>query len=314
MMRVAILLLALCGTASAEDTFEARAHGATRASRLDEIVWAVSATCEKGDDVQQRQCRQVRDHKLKELAGATLLVDGDPAAFELGPWNAAKRSIAVTFAACVRCAAIEVEGKPWHIVGTTAAARLENGKLRAARLHDTARTFADEATAKQWTRGIRNVRVQLLVKLPAKPRTQVAGKDALQLEITAWRVMNPCDGSAVIAGGGVAGGSMEPDQKACGADPTPPDGLPEQLSMEMVAEAMKPVDAAARACFKQYTVAGKAKLELVINADGTVARADQLGDFKGKPTGSCIDLAVKKLVFPKTRKPKTKIGYPIVVP
>jgi hypothetical protein len=317
MTRALVLVIALCASprgAHAEDTFETRAQAATRVRQIDDLVWAVSATCERGDDVQQRQCRQLRDRKAKALAGTTLLVEGDAAAFELGAWNAAKKSVNVTLAACVRCAGIDVEGKPWHVVGTTAAARLEGGKLRTAMLHDSARTFPDEATANQWIRGIRNPRVQMLVKLPARPRTQVAGKDALQLEITAWRVMNPCDGSAVIAGGGVTGGTIEPDAKACGPSTEPADGLPAALSTEMVAEAMKPLEAAARACFKQYNVAGKTKIELVINADGTVAKADQVGDFTGKPIGGCIDVAIKKLAFPKTRRPKTKIGYPLQLP
>jgi len=209
---IGLLAIAWPGAAHA-DTFEARAQGAERIRQIDDLVWAVTATCDKGDDVQQRQCRQIRDRKAKAVLGATLLVDGDADAFGVGQWNAAKKSVPVTLTACVRCGGIELDGRTWHVMGTGTPPRFEGGKLRAGMLHDNARAFPDEAAATAWTKSLKHVRVQLLVKVPDKRRFQVAGKDGLQLDITAWRVVNPCDGSVIISS--PASGAVEPDKKAC---------------------------------------------------------------------------------------------------
>ncbi|MBS1120702.1 MAG: hypothetical protein H6Q90_2930 [Deltaproteobacteria bacterium] len=311
---VIALVCALAPAAHAEDTFEARADGAIRFRRLDDLVWAVTTPCDQGDDVAQRQCRQIRDRKVKSIAGATLIVDGDSDAFELGRWNAAKKSVSVTLAACVRCGGVEVDGRTWHVMGTGTAPRFEGGKLRVGMLHDNARAFSDEASAIAWIKSVKSHKVQLLVKVPDKRRFQVAGKDGIQLEITGWRVINPCDGSIVIAS--PASQSVAPDRQACsaggGEGVAASDGA-EVLTPSMVQDAMKPVVEAANACFERLGVAGKAKLEISINGDGTVARYDQSGDFEGTPTGQCIDTAMRKVQFPKTKKPKTKIGYPIVL-
>jgi hypothetical protein len=188
-------LLALATSAHA-DSFEARAQNAVKI-RLDDLVWAVTTTCDKADDTQTRQCKQVRDKKLKALAGATLLVEGSGSAFELGPWDAAKKSVSVKLVACIDCEGFDVDGKRWHVVGTNA--RVDGGKLRGAVLHDTAKVFPDQAAAEAWTKPLTKLRVEYVGKLGARAQTQVGGKAAIQLEVTAWRVVNVCDGSIVVS-------------------------------------------------------------------------------------------------------------------
>ncbi len=304
----------LAPSAHAEDTYQSRAEGALRIRQLDDLIWVLTAPCDKGDDVQQRQCRQVRDRKLKTLAGATLMVDADIDAFQTGRWNPVKKSVAVTLAACVRCSGVAIDGKTWHIMGAGTAPRFEGGKLRAGMLYDNARQFSDEAAATAWLKSLRVHRVQLLVKIPEKRRFQASGKDGLLLDIAGWRVVNPCDGSVVIASPSSA--PADPDKKACSAGNSVGVGSnegAESLTPAMVQDAMRPVVDASQACFERLGVAGKAKLEITINGDGTVARYFRSGDFENTPTGQCIDKAMRNVMFPKTRKPTTKIGFPIVL-
>jgi hypothetical protein len=152
-------------------------------ANIDDIVWAVTAKCDAGDDTEQRQCRAVRDAAQKRYAGQTLLVDADPAAFTIGTWNAQKRSVAMKLAS------------PRSVGSGT--------------LYDNAKTFPDEATAIKFIKTVRKVRVQLLVKLAAKP--------ALPAEVTGYRVVVPCDGEVVIAkpASGPTWGPLAPDKTAC---------------------------------------------------------------------------------------------------
>jgi hypothetical protein len=158
-----LLLLLVSATASA-DTFETHAQSAVRIRHVDDVVWALTATCEKGDDVQQRQCRHIRDRKAKALLASTILVEGDATAFEVGKWNATKKSVPLSLLACVRCGGIELDGRTWYVTG--AQPRVEGGKVRAAVLYDNARPFPDEAAATAWTKSLAKLRVELVAKIP----------------------------------------------------------------------------------------------------------------------------------------------------
>jgi hypothetical protein len=207
MTRALVIVVLACAATARADTFENRANGAQRIRRLDDLVWPFVAACDKGDDVHQRQCRKVRDRKLDALAGATVVVDGEATAFTAGAWNAAKKSVPLTLVSCVSCSGVELDGKKYVLTG--AQPRVDGGNLRGGVLYDSAKRFADDAGASAWTKTLANVRVELVVKLPANRKLPTAGKDGLLLDIVAWRVITPCDGSIVIA---------QPESAAVAAD------------------------------------------------------------------------------------------------
>ncbi len=320
MKTLALLPLLLApAIAHADDSFESKAQGAVRVSRPEDFVWALTATCDKGDDTQQRQCRIVRDRKAKQLANATLLIDGDTDALELGTWSAAKKSVPMSLGACIRCNGIEVDGKTYYLTGP--GAKLDGTKVRAQSLYDNARPVGDEGSAVTWKNSVAGARFELVAKLSTNRRQQVGGKEILAFDILAWRVVNACDGAVVIASG--PSGPGTPDKKACGAHAGGGGGggggntsadLPDALTPTMVNDAMKPVVTAARACFNRMKSSpGKTKIEITINADGTIAKHEQVGDFTGTPLGKCIDDALAKTTFPRTKKASTKIGYPLAL-
>ena len=316
---LAVLALVWPAAASAQN-FEAAAEKATPVTRLDDVVWAFTGACTAGDDLHQRQCRLVRDKRAKELTGAVLFVEGETAALELTKWSPQKKSLGITVTSCIRCAGIEVEGRKWLVIGSGAAPRFEGPKLRTHVLHDATQTFKDEASATAWTKSLENARVQYIVKVPDKPKWNVNGRDGLSFEIVGFRVISPCDGTIVASSPLSAG--LPPDKKACNGEPVvtdlPPEGgkpaqLPDALTGAMIKQAMQPVVDAANACFARNKVSGKAKLVMTIGADGTILEYEQQGELVGTPTATCIDTAVKKITFPKTQKPKTKVGFPIVL-
>jgi len=320
-MKVALAILAVLVPAIASaQNFEAAAEKATAVGRLDDVVWAFTGACTAGDDLQQRQCRLVRDKRAKELTGALLFLEGETAALELTKWSPQKKSLGITVTSCIRCAGIEVEGRKWLVVGSGAPPRFEGSKVRTHVLHDSTQMFKDEASATAWTKSLENARVQYIVKVPDKPKWNVNGRDGLSFEIVGFRVISPCDGTIVASSPLSAG--LPPDKKACNGEPVvrdlPPEGgkpaqLPDALTGAMIKQAMQPVVDAANACFARNKVSGKAKLVMTIGADGTILEYEQQGELVGTPTATCIDTAVKKITFPKTQKPKTKVGFPIVL-
>jgi hypothetical protein len=209
---IAIVTLAAWAAPARADSFEDRARGAASIEPED-LVWALTARCDQPDDVHQRQCRQIRERWRQSLP-EKLRLDADPSAFQLGAWDPARKSSAVRLAACVRCRGIVVDDKTWYVVGT-GPARLEGDGVRASMLHDTARVFPDEAEATAWQKPLAGARVEMIVKLPRTPRIQIGGKDAIQLEVLAWRVVTPCDGGVVIAS--QPSGPALADKAACAA-------------------------------------------------------------------------------------------------
>jgi len=316
-------LLVLGATAAhADESFDSRAASATRIRHLDDIVWAFTAACDEGTDTNQRQCRRLRDTRAAQLSGATLLVDADRDAFSVGAWSAAKKSTPLTLSSCIRCKGVEHDGKTWYLVGSrdgTAGPKVKGGKVEAGLLVDSARPTPDAAAAKRLAASAKHAKVQLLVKVPAKPTWSDAGKQGLALDVLGYRVYSPCDGKVVLANPSSASGPV--DKKACaeltgGTKPAAPssDDAAGELTPAQVKAAVKPVIREAKACYRKYQVAGKAKLRMAIAADGSLAEYEQQGDFVNTPTGSCIDAAVKKAAFPASSKPRTALAVPIALP
>ena len=211
------LIAALPAYTMAGDTFEQKAQTARKVANLDEVVWSLVATCTQGDEVQQRQCRLVRDARATTEIGATLLVEAESGAFQLRKFDTAKKSLSLQLYSCIRCTGMEIDGKLFHVTGATPL--VDGGKLRTPLLYDNARPFPDEAAAKAYVAATKGARVQMVIKLPDRKRWQVGGKDGLLASVLAWRVITPCTGVVLIAS--PESGSAEPDRKACAA-PTPP--------------------------------------------------------------------------------------------
>ena len=312
-MRAFIILALLAASpALANDTFEAKAQGAQPLKRIESLVWALTAACDAGDDTQQRQCRRVRDARASELVGATLLVEADKDAFDVGAWSAQKKSVPLSLRACVRCAGVELDGKTYYVVADPVA-RFKGGKLEAAPLHDNAKAFSDETAANAFAKAAGNARVQMVVKVPARPKLTVDGKPVIALDLVAYRVFSPCDGSIVLAR--PASGPAEADKKQCGPVTKTAATGPTlaQLTPAMIHDAMKPVVAKGAACFEKFGVAGKAKLKITIAGDGTIVKYEQQGDFANTPTGGCIDEAIKNVTFPRSKKAKTSVTFPLML-
>jgi hypothetical protein len=214
----AVLVLGAARGAVADDTFEAKATGARRVRHIDDLVWAFAAPCDAGNDTHQRQCRRLRDTRAAQLANATLLVEADRDAFVVGAFSPQKKSIELVLSACVSCKGVDLDGKKYFVVANkdgSPAPKFEGGKLRAASLFDNARTFPNQAAADKFTASTKAAKVQMLVKVPAKPAWNDGDKRGIALELIGYRVYSPCDGNVVIASPKSAAGDV--DKKACSA-------------------------------------------------------------------------------------------------
>jgi len=323
-MRTLILastfLVAGGSLAAADDTFESRAAGAVRITHIDDIVWALTAPCTAGDDTQQRQCRRLRDTRASQIKNATMIIDAERGSFTMGPWSQQKKSVPQSLSACIACDGVTVDGQTWYVIGDKEgmpAPRFVDGKIKVGNLHENARTFRDEGVAKTFAAAAANAKIQLIVKVPMQPKWSDSGKQGIALDVLGYRVYSPCDGSVVCAN--PKGGPAGVDGRACGsmASGTTSSGAavdPDGPSPAAVKQAVKPVLDNAKQCYAKFKVAGKGKLKVAFDADGTITEYEQQGDFASTPTGACIDLSIKNASFPASKKARTAVTVPVSLP
>ena len=306
-------------------SFDQASQGAVRIARRDLAgwAWALTATCDQGDEMTQRQCRVIRDARAQQIKGQTFVVDAEPAAFFAGGWDPSKKSITLTVRGCIACAPVDVAGKKVFIVTNKAAPTDTGETLQAAVIHETAKVFDDDAKANAWeAKAIPRLKIELVFAVPpGNPQWSRNGKDGIAVNVLAFRVVDPCDGGVVCSSGGAA--SMDPDKKACGtvdegqadqaAPAAPEETIVDRLEPYMIKEALDPAVTAAQKCHETYGVDGETKLKLTIAGDGSIVAFEQVGDFTDTPTGECIAKAVKAITFPKSRKARTSFTYPIVL-
>ncbi|MEZ4367649.1 MAG: hypothetical protein R2939_15440 [Kofleriaceae bacterium] len=317
LLAAAAVGLAAPSTAHAEATFDELAAAATSLPSASSLVWALTATCDAGDDLARRQCRLVRDRAAETLRAGTLLVDVEPGTLEVGAWDVNKKSTPIVLRGCLACEGVEVGGKRWHVTAAgagTGEAQVIKGGVRGAVLHETARTFRDDAAAVAWRQtAVPRLVTQLLVRVPAQPTWRRGGRDGLTLELVGYRVYDPCDGLVVLAQPAAAPGPA--NKQACAPAPAPATDatVVDRLTPTMISRAMQPARDASQACLDSYGVSGEATLTLVIGGDGTVLSFEQQGDFVDTPTGACIEAEVRKVSFPRSRTARTPISYPLVL-
>lgn len=209
---VAFALVCTLATPAIADDAPGSVFSATKVSRVEDVVWALTASCTNhGDDTQQRQCRQLRDARVKELATQTMLLEGDATAFTVGTFDAAKKSAQVSLSACVYCSPIVVDGKSYMVFG--GAPRVADGTAKPPMLHDNVQTFADANEYAAWKKKVAAARVDLVVKVPATRTWSAAGKTGILLDIVGYRVVVPCTGEVVLAK--PASLPVEADKKSC---------------------------------------------------------------------------------------------------
>ncbi len=316
------LLLVLAQTAPADaDRFDAAAKSAKKIEgnkAIAALFWSQNVNCAKAKgDFRQRQCRGVRDTRLAKVLGQSFLVDvGNEAVdVEVKPKT---MSAHVTLRACVSC------GDEGPIVVGQGAHRVSANSISAASLATDTKVFKKLAQVEHWSKYIgTRLRAQFIVKVSSSSeRFKAAGRQGFKVSVVGYRLYDPCEGEVLVSKPSSNAGPVNAD--ACKDMPAVDDGTskvpkapviihPDRLSVAQIKSSMKGVKASAKKCHKAYGIDGMATFKMVIAGSGKLTKAKQSGDFKGTPTGICLDNAMKLAVFPKSKKKATPITYPLML-
>lgn len=317
---VPILVLGLGSTASA-DRFDSAAKGARAvhtADGLTALFWSQEAHCSKAKgDFLRRQCKGVRDVRRAKVVQQTYVVDVAGPAIQV-ELDAAKKLAKVTLRACVAC-----EAKGAIVVGN-GAHKVTAKDILAASLASETKAFKKLAQAEHWSKYVgTRLRAQLIVKVPASAEHfKAAGRSGYKVKVVGYRLYDPCQGEVVASKPSSTKGPVQ--VSACDDEPAmashgptvakkPVIEHPDRLTTSQIKTAMKGVSALADECYDAYQIEGMATFKMVIGGNGKLAKAEQHGDFKGTPTGICLDKAMKTVTFPKSKTKTTPITYPMML-
>lgn len=328
--------LGMHAVAHADGKFETLAKDAVKISDprdVGALLWTATVDCTKaGDDLGRRECEGIRASRAAKTAGKTYVIDGDASSFWVGPFDAKQKGMTIGVRGCLACETpVDIGGERRYLV-TGREVAVEGGALRGPEVHKAMRKFADEAAAKRWKDiVVPRLRTQFVFKIPERPAAwQQGAAKGFAVEMVAFRVYDPCDGSMVCSnppsdaekadkamckGGDASGTDIQGDAKPkdpVEVKPKEPE-LPEKLDTNQVRGAMQKASAEVNACYATYGVPGKADLTIEVGGDGVVKKVSLKGEFEDTPTGQCIVDAVKKTEFPKFKAASMTVKYPFIL-
>lgn len=306
--------------AHAAASFAARAHGARpirAAADLSALFWAPDARCRQRDDLRRRQCEGVREAETARIRTTTYKVAGDARAITAGDFDTRRGIVPVELHACVACAApISFGGGPAYVVGGRPSRAGRSG-VRGRVLATARRKFGSAKAAAAWkAQVLPRLRVDLLMRVPARPAWKRGRARGFSVVVVGYRVYDPCDGSILMSSPPAQ--PLAADKHACGASPpaaaaAPGSKLPAQLTTDDITTALAPIRATVAACHKRYGGSGAAVFRITIAGDGHVSAVRAGGEFAGTPVAACIAKAVRQVRFPKTRAARTAVSYPVLL-
>ncbi|MCP4446314.1 MAG: hypothetical protein GY811_13360 [Myxococcales bacterium] len=281
------------------------------------LFWSQKVSCgATKNDLLRRQCQGVRDQRQSRITQDTFLVEVGTDAIDILP-DAKKMSVQVDLRSCLWC------GDEGPVVVGKGAHKVDGGKVKAFGLSSETKLFEKAKRLEHWTAHLGpRLRAQLLVKVPTNvEQFKVAGRSGYKVDVVGYRLFDPCRGvvfasspASKKAPVNASSCKGEPELKVASTEPKVPVIVhPDRLTTAQIKAAMKEVSSQTRACFDAYGIEGMATFEMIIAGSGKLAKAKQTGDFEGTPTGICLDKAIQAASFPKSKKKKTPITYPIVL-
>jgi len=316
--------------AEAQKSFDAVARGAEwvpSKKALAPLFWAFATNCNRlKSDLAKRQCTLISASRKKTITGKRFLVEADKNAFSADEWDPKTKTVGIGVRPCLACSApMKIAGQNIYVMGDKAKAKANKGALDVMTMYTSARSFKTKKSADKWRSDImKRARTQFVVEIPDKPaRWTIAKKSGVKVKIVGFRVYDPCDGRIVCAS--PTAKRERPDRRSCSGNNIVEDtravkdvepktkSLPYRLSTRQIARALRPALRRARKCKDTFGMTGTARFTITISGSGRIIGLKESGDFVDTPTGDCIAKQVKKVKFPKSKKARTTITYPVIL-
>ncbi len=324
--------VAFPATALAGESFEELARGATSIENLEQVVSPFLQVCGRGSSLQEFQCRAIRRRMQRRVLRRTYRYVAS--AVKVSPYDGRHLSYWVEPLACLTC------NKPlkltwglyggkdtWFVTGRVPKGIQEaKGGVVLAGLELKRHLRAGQKTlgipvgpsdTEAWEAHVKpNLKVEFVFRPTG--RTWVKGKHrGILVEILGYRLFEGCRGKVFASvppsrgKGPLLASASCPVERTATARARRGPRLPLILRSDAIRQVMQKAAPAIRECYETYQIPGLAQVRITVRgADGTVAKAELRGKFRGTPTGKCILDTVQNLIFPRFRKKTMRFVYP----
>jgi hypothetical protein len=197
-------------------------------SNIDDAVWALVHACNGTDTLEQRQCRAVRDARIKAWTSKVLLITPDPGAFVFSDWDPKAKSIVWSLQACIRCSGVTVDGAKYEVladrivpgVPTQTPSQINSSSIVVPTIAGDTRVFRNALSADNWLQRAKRASVSLLVRASSQSVWHDGTRQGVSFDVVGYRIWDRCDGFVIAASeqtnpNGDSFISAQPDKSQC---------------------------------------------------------------------------------------------------
>jgi hypothetical protein len=315
---VALLLTAASANATKAGSFEDAIAEAKPAGDLAQIVEPFFAECKgsSNDDFETRQCIEVRDWLKRKALGQTWWAVGDETAISWQPFDPSEKKLGLEISGCLACGRpVTVEGK-LRFVTTRVPMAIKGGHAVGLELGFQDLPVKDAAEAAAFQKKMQSrLRVQFVFKLGQNWKS--GSFEGLTFVPTAYRVFDKCTGKVVASDPpSLNETAVVMRDASCPEELSPEEhkrrqeaALPEQLSPNQINQALAKTKTRIHDCYAEFQQSGTARIDLIVERDGSISDMKLQPPFARTDTGYCIQTAIKGTTFPRFKGDRMRIPY-----
>jgi hypothetical protein len=171
-------------------------------SDIEDAVWALVHTCDGTDALELRQCRAVRDARIKAWTSKPLLVTPDPGTFVFSDWDPKAKSIVWSLQACIRCSGVTIDGAKYEVLAAPVVPKeMQPGdtapSVAVSAITGNTLVFRNAVAAVNWVRRANRAGVQLLVRASSNSIWHDGKRQGVSFDVVGYRIWDRCDGSVI---------------------------------------------------------------------------------------------------------------------
>jgi hypothetical protein len=259
---------------------------------------------------------------VERLKTTTWVAFGDEASLGWTPWTAGEKQLGLELHGCLACSKpmmLDGSTQP-RFVTTRVPKAIKAGKAVGLDVGFYGVPLPNQESAARFVKQtVPRLMTQFVFKVGPIWKSGAGDKvyEGVNFVPVAQRVFDRCS-SKVYA-------SEPPSQKP--AEPQPDgrcpaqtktnapvaEALPDQLSRDQVARAMRTIDDKIRGCFLKYKMPGTVNVRMVVDGAAGLQSTEMGPPFEGTPTGECVKAAIATVPFGKFSGERMTIVYPFML-
>ncbi|MCG5052183.1 MAG: hypothetical protein KA712_04415 [Myxococcales bacterium] len=303
-------------------TFEALLAEALPSVDLETLIAPFLETCsEARRELDKARCRGSVAFLRQTMPAHTYAqIVTDPDAVTVSDYDARVKGFRIGAVGCLACKQPVAPGKGQTKRLVTLSKPDKSARSLAAALEvaQASLTFNDIVESRTWLAQVRpHLRAQFVFE-PSDQEWTFGPSRGLAFNLLGARIFNHCTGEVLYSQPpSEAPADKYSEGNECGEDVSAASGaastLPDKLDAAEISRAMLAVRPDIDACHKQFSLRGRADIDVTVSGSTGVPLGVVLrGSLEGTLVGQCLKDAVRKARFPRFQRETQAFSYPVL--